>query len=261
MTRIVTRLLFQEDSYLREFRARVVESSGNKLVLDQTAFHPRPHGGLSNDTGIIVVEGCEARVVDVFVDGQGRVIHVLDRECPAPRGAEAVGKIDWERRYRMMRLHTASHILAAVLYNRYGALVTGGIIEPDKARDDFDLSNAPDWKEALKWGVEETNRIAAKCLPVRVYWLPREEALSRPELVKLAERSPPEEPLLRIVEIPGVDVQADGGPHVRNTCEIGRIKILRLESKGRRRRRVYYTLVEEPPQDKAQKGDDNNGAG
>ena len=251
MPKIVTRLLFQEDSYLREFRARVEESGGGRLVLDQTAFHPRPHGGLSNDTGIIIVEGCRARVTDVVVD-EGRVVHVLDRDCPAEQGAEAIGRIDWERRYRMMKLHTASHILAAVLYNKYGALVTGGIIEPDKARDDFDLSRAPDWKEALKWGVEETNRIASKCLPVRVYWLPREEALSRPELVKLAERSPPEEPLLRIVEIPGVDVQADGGPHVRNTCEIGQIKILKLESKGRKRRRIYYTLAEEPAQDKAQ---------
>ena len=239
-----TVLLYQEDSYLREFTARVVRlEDGVRLVLDRTAFHPRPSGGLSNDTGFIEARGCRARVVDVVMDGDV-VVHILEGECPLKPGDTVRGVIDWERRYRMMKLHTASHILAAVLYKQYGALVTGGMIEPEAARDDFDLSMVKDWKAALRWAVEETNRIIKKCLPVKVYWLPREEALKLPGLVKLADKAPPSVEKLRIVEIPGVDVQADGGPHVRNTCEIGGIKILRLESKGRRRRRIYYTLLE-----------------
>ena len=152
------------------------------------------------------------------------------------------GVIDWERRYRMMRLHTASHVIAAVLYKRYGALVTGGHITPEMARDDFNLSMVVDWKAAIREAVEEANRIIAKCLEVKIYWLPREEALKIPGVVKLAERLPPSVERLRIVEIPGVDIQADGSPHVKNTCEIGRIKLLKLESRGRRRRRAYYTV-------------------
>ena len=154
-----------------------------------------------------------------------------------------VGEIDWERRYRMMRLHTFSHILAAILYNRYGARVTGGHIAPDMARDDFDLSMVEDWKAAVTEAFREALEVAGRCIEVRVYWLPREEALKIEGLVKLADRLPPDVERLRIVEIPGVDVQADGGPHVRNTCEIGQVELVKLESKGRRRRRVYYRLA------------------
>ncbi len=237
------RLLFQEDSYLRRFEATVTRVDGDMVFLDATAFHPRPSGGLDADTGYLgAPDGRRVRVVDTVLSEDGDVAHVAPGHALRP-GDRVVGEIDWDRRYRMMKLHTASHVLAAVLYDKYGARVTGGHITPEEARDDFDLSMVDDWKAALTWAVEETNRILARCLEVKVYWLPREEALRIPGLVKLAGRLPPDVDKLRIVEIPGVDIQADGGPHVRNTCEVGGIRLVRLESKGRRRRRIYYTLA------------------
>jgi len=237
----MVRLLYQEDSYLKEFSARVTRVDGNKVFLDQTAFHPRPSGGLDADTGYLIVGGQKIRVVDCVEEGDD-VAHIVENGSVFKPGLEVRGVIDWERRYRMMRLHTASHVIAAILYRRYGALVTGGHITPEMARDDFDLSMVEDWKAAIREAIEEANQIIARCLEVKVYWLPREEALKIPGVVKLAERLPPSVEKLRIVEIPGVDIQADGSPHVRNTCEIGRIKLLKLESRGRRRRRVYYTV-------------------
>jgi len=241
---VPARLLFQEDSYLREFEATVTRVDGDRVFLDATAFHPRPAGGLDADTGVLVGPGGrEYRVVDTVLAEDGDVAHVVPGHGLRP-GDRVRGVIDWDRRYRMMKLHTASHVVAALLYDRYGARVTGGHITPEMARDDFDLSMVEDWKEALRWAVEEANKILAQCREVKVYWLPREEALRIPGLVKLAEKLPPEVERLRIVEIEGVDVQADGGPHVRNTCEVGRIRLVRLESKGRKRRRLYYTLDE-----------------
>ncbi|MEB3807266.1 MAG: alanyl-tRNA editing protein [Desulfurococcales archaeon] len=236
-----TRLLFQEDSYLREFEARVVSVEGDRVVLDRTAFHPRPSGGLDADRGVLEGPLGVYKVVDTVAEGDV-VVHIVPGHRLNP-GDRVVGRIDWDRRYRMMKLHTASHILAAILYKRYGALVTGGHISPEQARDDFDLSMVEgDWKEVLRRALEEAEEVAGRCLEVKIYWLPRDEALKIPGLVKLAEKTPPGTNRLRIVEIPGVDVQADGGPHVRNTCEIGGLKLLRLESKGRKRRRIYYTL-------------------
>ncbi len=227
---------------MREFDAVVTRIENNKVFLDATAFHPRPSGGLDADTGKLIAEnGVELRVVDTVMDN-GDVAHIVegDFEAIVP-GIGVHGVIDWDRRYRMMQLHTASHVLAAVLYNKYGARVTGGHISPDAARDDFEIQ-VDDWKKAIIDAVEETNNIIRRCIEVKVYWLPREEALRIPGIVKLADRLPPSVEKLRIVEIPGVDIQADGGPHVKNTCEIPGIKIIKLESRGRRRKRVYYTL-------------------
>ncbi len=238
---MATRRLYQEDSYLKEFEAVVEKVEGDRVYLDATAFHPRPSGGLDADHGVLKSQSGEARVVDVVEEG-GDVAHVVDNPSLFREGDRVIGVIDWERRYRMMRIHTAAHLVSAVLYKKYGALVTGGHIGPDMGRDDFDLSGAPDWKAAFREAVEEANRIASRCLEVRVYWLERSKALEIPGVVKLAERLPPSVERLRIVEIPGVDIQADGAPHVRNTCEIGRIVIVRMESRGRRRKRLYYTV-------------------
>ncbi|MEM0226938.1 MAG: alanyl-tRNA editing protein AlaXM [Thermofilaceae archaeon] len=238
----MVKLLYQYDSYLKEFSATVVRVEGSRVFLDQTAFHPGPSGGLDHDRGYLIApSGERLEVVQVLEEG-GDVAHVVAGEPGLKPGDTVRGVIDWGRRYRMMRLHTASHVLLAVLYRRYGALVTGGHITPEGARDDFDLSGVDDWKRAVAEAVEEANRILADCLEVKVYWLPRDEALRIPGIVKLAERLPPEAAEIRVVEIPGVDIQADGGPHVRNTCEVGRIVLQRLESKGARRKRAYYTV-------------------
>ena len=236
-------LLFQRDSYLREFDAVVTRVDGNEVYLDRTAFHPRPSGGLDADRGFLVLpDGSRLEVVDAVSRG-GDVAHIVEDASRLAPGMRVHGVIDWGRRYRMMRLHTASHILAAVLYERYGARVTGGHITPEQARDDFELQ-VDDWRAAFTWAVEETNRIASRCIEVKVYWLPREEALKIPGIVKLADKLPPSVEKLRIVEIPGVDIQADGGPHVRNTCEIGQIRLVKMESRGKRRKRIYYTLAD-----------------
>lgn len=237
----MAKLLYQYDSYLREFNATVVKVKDNKVFLDQTAFHPGPSGGLDTDKGYLITPGGEKLDVLQAFEEEGDVAHLVSKGKLSV-GEEVRGVIDWERRYRMMRLHTASHVLLAVLYRRYNALVTGGHITPEGARDDFDISGAENWKEAIAMAVEEANILLRKGLDVKVYWLPREEALKIPGVVKLADRFPPTASEVRIVEIPGVDVQADGGPHVRNTSEVGQIVVQRMESKGARRKRVYYTV-------------------
>lgn len=241
---MATRLLFQEDSYLKEFDATVTRVDGNRVYLDATAFHPRPSGGLDADTGKLVLpDGTTLRVVDTLAEGD-EVAHIVEEGAERLQpGMRVHGVIDWERRYRMMQLHTASHVLAAVLYERYGVRVTGGHIAPDMARDDFEIA-VDDWKNAIMEAVEETNRILKRCIEVKIYWLPREEAMRIPGIVKLADKMPPDVEKLRIVEIPGIDIQADGGPHVRNTCEIPGIRVVKLQSRGRRRKRAYYTLAE-----------------
>jgi len=233
--------LYQRDSYLREFDARVTRVEGNKVFLDKTAFHPRPVGGLDADRGWLVKGDTRLEVIDVYEE-EGDVAHVIEEAGGLQPGDVVHGVIDWERRYKMMRLHTALHIIAAILYNRYNARVTGSSVTPEGARADFDLSNVQDWKNALMNAVREANEIARRCIEVKIYWLPREEALKIPGLVKLAERMPPEVKELRIVEIPGVDIQADEGPHVRNTCEIGEIKLEKIESRGKRRKRIYFNV-------------------
>jgi len=235
-----TKLLYQEDSYIKEFDATVLEVSGSEVVLDRTAFHDGT-GGLQADSGVIVFGG-ERYAVTAAHKG-GEVVHVLDRTPAFKPGDVVRGVLDWDKRYRKMRLHTAAHILSAVLYNRYNALITGGDITPDYARDDFNVEgDMAAVRRIFEEAVAEANEIAKRGVEVKVYWLPREEALKIPGVVKLAEKMPPDVPQLRIVEIPGVDIQADGGPHVKNTREIGTIKILKIENRGKSKKRLYYTV-------------------
>jgi len=235
-----TKLLYQEDSYIKEFDATVLEVSGNEVVLDKTAFHDGT-GGVQADSGFIEFAG--ERYAATAAHKGGEVVHVLDRTPAFKPGDMVRGVLDWDKRYRKMRLHTAAHILSAVLYNRYNALITGGDITPDYARDDFNIEgDMAAVRRIFEEAVAEANEIAKRGLEVKVYWLPREEALKIPGVVKLAEKMPPDVPQLRIVEIPGVDIQADGGPHVKNTREIGTIKILKIENRGKGKKRLYYTV-------------------
>lgn len=231
---IMAKELFQFDSYVKENISKVVEKPvDNVLVLDETIFYPGG-GGLEKDHGEI--NGI--KVVDVKRNENREIIHVMESPIDVKAGDQVRCKIDWNRRYRMMRLHTASHVMAAVALSKFGALVTGGNISPDQAKDDFSL----DSKDKIIEIVDEANSIIKRNLNVKVYFLPREEALKIPAIVKLAGRSPPELPTWRIVEIEGVDIQADGGPHVKNTSEIGEIKLIKVENKGKGRKRVYYTV-------------------
>jgi misacylated tRNA(Ala) deacylase len=238
----MARLIFQEDSYLKEAETTVTRVDGNKVFLEATIFHPGPSGGLDTDKGWLVLPSGEKIEVVQAVEESGDVAHILSRPVELRAGDKVKCILDWDRRYKIMRLHTASHVLASILYSKYGALVTGGHIQPEEAKDDFDLSSVEDWKTAFQQAVEETNNVLKKCIEVKVYWLSREEALKIPGIVKLAGRLPPSIGKLRIVEIPGIDIQADGGPHVKNTCEVGEIVLKKLESKGARRKRIYYSL-------------------
>lgn len=237
----MTELLYQKDSYLKEFKAKILEIKDNSILLDRTAFHPLS-GGLDSDKGMIIYDGSNYNVVQAYFESEDNVWHVLDVKPEFGVGENVKGVIDWERRYKLMKLHTASHILSSIMFNRYGALVTGGHIDVFHAKDDFSLESSE--KSIFEEVVNETNNVIRKCLDVKIYFLDREEALNIPGIVKLAQRMPPNVKFLRIVEIPGVDVQADGGPHVKNTGEIGEIVLERVENKGRGRKRIYYKLKE-----------------
>ena len=233
----MTELLYMDDSYLREFEAQVVEVSGGRVVLDRTAFYP-VGGGLPSDTGVLLKEGEEYRVEEVRKEG-GKVWHVVPGHSLSP-GDSVRGVIDWDRRYRVMRMHTALHALIAVMNQKFGVLVTGNKVAPDRSRVDVNLEK-PD-RELVEKVIAETNEELAKGLPVKIYYLPREEAMKIPGIVKLAKALPPSVQKLRIVEIEGLDIQADGGPHVSNTKEVGKIVFLKLENKGKNNRRIHFTL-------------------
>ncbi|MCY0867675.1 MAG: alanyl-tRNA editing protein AlaXM [Desulfurococcus sp.] len=236
----MTELVYQYDSYIKEYEAVVKSVTGSKVFLDKTIFHPRS-GGVENDTGFIIAGGRSLRVVSVYYDKEtGDVAHEVDDPSQLAPGLKVKLQLDWERRYRLMRLHTAAHILSAVMYRDYGALITGGNITPEYAYDDYSLEEFK--REVFEEAIAKANKVVAENIEVKVYWLPREEALKIPGIVKLAARMPPSIEKLRIVEIPGVDIQADGGPHVKNTGEIGVIKLLRVENKGKNKKRLYFTV-------------------
>lgn len=239
---MATKLLYLYDSYLREFEAKVENISGNIVVLDQSAFHPVT-GGVGCDMGWLVKGDARFRVSRVEIDRATKVVsHMLEAEPSGLSQSDMVkGVIDWDRRYCLMRLHTAAHLIAAVMYRDYSALITGGQVDVDQAKLDFNLPRTD--REVFEDAVKKANEEAAKRVELKVYFLSREKALKLPGVVKLAERMPPEERELRIVEIPGIDMQADGGPHVRSTEEIGEIGLLKIENKGKNQRRMYFGMT------------------
>ncbi|MBI2661313.1 alanyl-tRNA editing protein [Candidatus Woesearchaeota archaeon] len=231
--------LYMHDSYLKEFEA-VVESVKDEkyVVLDKTAFYPKG-GGQPNDTGTIIKDGQEFPIVFV-----GKFDNKISHEVSVPglkAGDKVTGKIDWERRYRLMRMHTTAHLLSAVLHNKSGAMITGGDLDTEKSRIDFSLEDFDRGK--LDEYCRLANEIIKNDLPVKVSFMKREEALKIPGMVKLAGALPPEIDEWRIVEIEGVDRQADGGTHVKSLKEIGQIEILKVDNKGKNNRRVYYKVT------------------
>ena len=236
---MATKLLYLYDSYLKEFDAKVERVGGNMVVLDQSAFHPLT-GGVGCDLGWLVKGDMKFPVVRVEIDRATKLVsHVVEVEPSGLGQGDVVkGLIDWDRRYGLMRLHTAAHLIAAVMYRDYNALITGGQVDVDQAKLDFNLPRTD--REVFEDAVKKANEEAAKHVELEIYFLSRDEALKVPGAVKLAERMPPEERELRIVEIPGIDLQADGGPHVKNTDELGEIQLLKIENKGKNQRRVYF---------------------
>ena len=234
-----TELLYATDAYLRSFDARVVEITPDGwLVLDRTAFYPTG-GGQPHDLGRLTWPGGSAAVVEVSKQGD-LVLHRLDGEPPPP-GTPVHGEVDWERRYALMRHHTALHSMSGVIYQLYGATVTGGQMYTDRARMDFQL---PDLSaERLRKIEERTNELLAEGHPVSVRFLAREEAFQIPDLIRTRVNLLPEGiDTIRVINIEGIDQQADGGTHVANTREVGRVRIARSENKGKGNKRLEIVL-------------------
>ncbi len=233
----MTRKLYWEDMYLREFDAQVMRADGVLIELDQTVFYPFA-GGVANDTGNISQLNAQFRVTSVKSDGE-TIIHEVDRPGLVT-GQSTHGAIDWDRRYKLMRMHTSAHLLSTIFHKESGALITGNQIDVERSRIDFSLENF-DREKTLAY-CELANGAIRKGAEVKTYFMPREEALKIPDMVKLATAFPPSVDQLRVVEIVGVDRQADGGNHVHDLKEIGRIELLKMENKGKTNRRVYYTV-------------------
>ncbi|MEM2928641.1 MAG: alanyl-tRNA editing protein AlaXM [Nitrososphaerota archaeon] len=236
-----TELLYLYDSYQKDFKAKVIDINEREVILNKTIFHPLT-GGIINDIGFLFKNEDKYKVMDVKLDLEtNNVIHILENEPNFSIGDEIEGRIDWNRRYKLMRLHTAAHIISSIMYKDYGALITGGHIDENYAKDDFSLEKFD--KAIFEEAIRKANEIVKKAIEVKIYFLKREEALKIPGIIKLAEKMPPEVEKLRIVEIPEVDIQADGGPHVKNTKEIGEIILLKIENKGKNKKRIYYNVL------------------
>jgi misacylated tRNA(Ala) deacylase len=235
----MTEELFLSDSYLREFAARVIGLHGREVILDRTTFYP-DGGGQPADKGSLGVGPIHASVVDVRREGSG-IVHILDNAIP-----ETVrtlhGELDWERRYAHMRYHTALHVLSGVIRKNFGARVTGGQMREVRARMDFSFPG--EWTVDIVGEIQRlTNEALAEGHPVRVYKLSREEALKNADFIRTQANLVPERvKVVRIVEIEGIDAQADGGTHVANTQEVGTLEITNHKSKGRQNKRVEFVL-------------------
>jgi len=235
---MTTELLFRDDAYLRSTSARVRAVHERGVELDRTLFYPQG-GGQVGDTGVITrANGERISIVDTRKgEAHDSVLHVLDSASPRPEVGEPVLlAVDWERRYALMRLHTALHVLSCVVV----APVTGGNIAPDKARLDFDIDMS--LLDAAK--IErQTNALIARGIATETVWITDAELDARPELVKTMSVQPPRGAgRVRLLRIPGIDLQPCGGTHVANIGEIGAIRVLKIKSEGRRNRRVEIAL-------------------
>ena len=235
----MTEELFSTDAYARSCPATVAGATEGGVILDRTVFYARG-GGQPGDTGVLRWDGGEIDVTDT-VKRDGHVLHVVEGAAPAP-GTPVTADIDWERRHTLMRTHTALHALSAVIFRDHDAKVTGGNMEPGVARMDFELE-AIDAEFGRR--VEEVlNAELASDRPVRVSFLPRAEALADPDLIRTKVNLIPEsvDPI-RVIEIEGLDQQADGGTHVRSTAEVGRVRVAKTENKGKTFKRMRIELA------------------
>ncbi len=228
-----TKKLYLDDPYLKNFEANVIYAKDNEIVLDRTAFYPEG-GGQPYDTGKIMNEN-EFSVIEVRKENE-YVVHKLDRNFTGSLNVK--GEIDWDRRYAHMRHHTAIHIMSGVLYKKYNARITGSQIYTDRARMDinYDLK-----KEDLPVIEKEANNIVEMNLNVNIKYIKRSEM--KQDLVRVREDLLPDVDIIRVIEIEGFDMQADGGTHVRKTGEVGRIVISKYENKGKNNKRIYLNLL------------------
>lgn len=238
----MTELIYASDSYLREFFAKVtaVDLDNRAVCLDRTAFYPGG-GGQPADNGLL---NCEGNLLPVEIARKitGQIWHQIGPGPALPaEGSKVKGELNWVRRYQLMRTHTAMHILCGVVFRDFGALVTGGDMEPLKGRMDFEFESLT--KDLVSIIEEAVNREVAAERRVSVRILPREEAFAIPDLIRTKiNLLPPEISHVRTVHIEGLDLQADGGTHVASTAEVGRIRVVDYKSKGKVNKRIYVEL-------------------
>lgn len=238
----MTELLFLADAYLREFDATVVAVDGDRVELDRTAFYATG-GGQPHDLGVLDHSTGRSEIISVRKEG-AVVWHELTG--PVPTVGDLVhGELDWDRRHQLMRTHTAMHILCGVIWNEYGKSVTGGNMEPLSGRMDFEFDPLPD---GFAQRVEElVNVEIAADRPIEVSFLDRAEAVTDDDLIRTKVNLIPESVTeIRVVDIVGLDKQADGGTHVARTGDVGRFEIVKTESKGKGNKRVRMALHDAP---------------
>lgn len=236
---------YMDDSYKKELSTTVKSvSHGKFVVLEHTVFYPRG-GGQPHDTGKLVAD--DGRSYNVVFVGKfdKEISHEVDREG-LKVGQKVTCVLDWPRRYNLMRAHTASHLISAIFHDDFGAMITGNQLSEDRIRIDFDLEEFD--RDLLQSSIDKVNKLLLQDHKVSIQYLPREQALKDPSLVKLAGAVPPSVAKLRIVTIGlstrPIDRQADGGTHVKSTKEIGTLELLKAENKGKSNRRVYVGLVD-----------------
>lgn len=235
--------LYMNDSYLKEFES-VVNSvnQGKFVVLDKTAFYPNS-GGQPYDTGTLTRQS-DGKVFKVVFVGKfsGDISHEVENpdSDKLKTGDKVKGTVDWDRRYKLMRYHTAAHIISGYIHDKTGAMITGNQLGTDKSRIDYSLDDYD--PEKIKSYISEVNKLAKKGSDVKVSFITREEAEKTEGISKLAAGLPPGIKEIRIVDIVGIDKQADGGTHVNNTKEIGEIEVLKCDNKGKNNRRVYFII-------------------
>jgi misacylated tRNA(Ala) deacylase len=239
-----THRLDWEDPSIREWDCVVAYSDPADpeagIVLDRSAFYPGG-GGQPPDHGVLLWQGMQTRIVGTRKGDDLYLLPAPGDPVPPP-GTSVRGALDDERRTALMRTHSGLHILCGTVFRDFGALVTGGNMEPGEARMDFNLPEVPPgFKQSLEDAVNAEIEADRR---IDVRWLPREEALAIPDLIRTQDRLPPDTPQMRLVDIVGLDVQADGGTHVASTKQVGRIQVTKVDNKGRQNRRVRIRLAE-----------------
>jgi len=238
----MTELLYQTDSYLKEFEAVVtaVDEENHGVILDRTAFYPGG-GGQPSDAGLLE-DGGKSFNVSKIKRIAGKLVHLLEGEESLPEVRTVVrGSLNWDRRYQLMRTHSALHVLCGVVFRDYGASVTGGDMDPLQGRMDFEFETMHrDLVDEIQAAI---NAEVEKSHPIKIAILPREEAFKIPDLIRTKINLLPEGiQQVRVVEIEGLDLQADGGTHVSNTSEIGHIRVVDYKSKGKINKRIYIVI-------------------
>jgi misacylated tRNA(Ala) deacylase len=242
----MTEGLYLRDAYRRSFDAFVSSSAPGEVELSATAFYPTGGGQPSDRGRLVSSEGRSWDVVGVEKGPSGSIRHRIDGELPST-GSAVQGEIDWPLRYAHMRYHTCLHILSGVVFHRFGSGITGGQIYADRARMDLSLPEfGRDTAEGL---LADVNRVVREDRPIQVRFLSRAEAANDPTLVRVASELMPDVEEVRLIDIGGFDVQADGGTHVRSTREVGEVSLLKIENKGAKNKRLYVSVpaVVAPP--------------